>query len=735
MNASDHAWARLTIVSEPATLIEPDRLLEPLPRSRRCSSRRSSRRSRRVTSAPRRPAATSGTTTRTSIASRESLRLSIEGRRASARFARERLYVLAGHRGLQPCKLRKHARKVFVKSRRTRSVPVQSFPREQPRPRGRRHSAWRPSSWSRTIRSFGRRSSTRSSVRVSRRRARPTAPRRSTSARDVRPDLILLDVMLPGMDGYRVAEQLRSSDKETAIIMVTALDQERDKVRGLDAGADDYITKPFSMEELLARVRANLRRVRQRETLADDRVIEAGDLVIEPKSFRVLGQGRAGPAAAQGVPAPARAGYPRGRAVYSAGTCRGGLGLRAPTLVADDRRPRAPGAPGGGGPLGLRVRPHRARHGIPLRPGAQVRDGRGRTLVNLFRRLDSSRSRLLAGYLVIAALFAIGWLWWLYGPFTQSVVDSAAEQPRGRRPLVRRSPSPPRPSRCSEAPRRSFAARTSASPSSPRTARCSPTARSTPRQLDNHAYRPGDQGRAEGTESGQSHRRSATLRRGHGLRGRPGLLPRRQPGRRACRRAALRASSTSPRTPSGSASCCSQSRSAYRASSRHGRPRPRQPPSGGSPARRSRWPPAISRRRCRRFLSDLAGARQRAGRPPQPDPGAHRRPRERAADAAHRARRHPRRGLPARGRQDPLREQRREQDLHRRPSAAGSASSIDEVGLPASLVGVIEQSMADRIHRARRDRSRPHGALPARDHDHAQRPPSVALATSSSSPT
>ena len=101
------------------------------------------------------------------------------------------------------------------------------------------------------------------------------------------PDLVLLDLMLPGMDGYEIAERLRESDKETAIIMVTALDTERDKVRGLDAGADDYITKPFSMEELLARVRANLRRARAKETLADDRTIEFGDLVIEPRSFRV----------------------------------------------------------------------------------------------------------------------------------------------------------------------------------------------------------------------------------------------------------------------------------------------------------------------------------------------------------------------------------------------------------------------------------------------------------------
>lgn len=107
------------------------------------------------------------------------------------------------------------------------------------------------------------------------------------TVQQVHPDLVLLDLMLPGMDGYEIAEKMRADDRETAIIMVTALDTERDKVRGLDAGADDYITKPFSMEELLARVRANLRRVRAKETLSDERVIEVGDLLIEPKSFRV----------------------------------------------------------------------------------------------------------------------------------------------------------------------------------------------------------------------------------------------------------------------------------------------------------------------------------------------------------------------------------------------------------------------------------------------------------------
>ena len=101
------------------------------------------------------------------------------------------------------------------------------------------------------------------------------------------PDLVVLDLMLPGIDGYEIAARLRSRDKEMAIIMVTALDQERDKVKGLDAGADDYITKPFSMEELLARVRANLRRVRTRETLNVETPIERGDIVIDPRSFRV----------------------------------------------------------------------------------------------------------------------------------------------------------------------------------------------------------------------------------------------------------------------------------------------------------------------------------------------------------------------------------------------------------------------------------------------------------------
>ncbi|MBN1193631.1 MAG: response regulator transcription factor [Coriobacteriia bacterium] len=106
------------------------------------------------------------------------------------------------------------------------------------------------------------------------------------------PDLIVLDLMLPGLDGYRFAEEVRRANGDVAIVMVTALDTERDVIRGLDAGADDYIGKPFSMEELLARVRANLRRVRARSVIDSDETLSTGDLVIEPGQLRVTVAGR-----------------------------------------------------------------------------------------------------------------------------------------------------------------------------------------------------------------------------------------------------------------------------------------------------------------------------------------------------------------------------------------------------------------------------------------------------------
>jgi DNA-binding response OmpR family regulator len=95
-----------------------------------------------------------------------------------------------------------------------------------------------------------------------------------------RPDVVLLDLMLPGIDGFEVVRQLRAR-VDTPIIMVTARGEEADRVMGLEGGADDYIAKPFSSRELLARVRAHARRARGRAGPASGRLV-AGPLAIDP---------------------------------------------------------------------------------------------------------------------------------------------------------------------------------------------------------------------------------------------------------------------------------------------------------------------------------------------------------------------------------------------------------------------------------------------------------------------
>jgi DNA-binding response OmpR family regulator len=86
-----------------------------------------------------------------------------------------------------------------------------------------------------------------------------------SAARTVQPDLLILDWMLPGMSGVDLCRRLRATGMLSPIIMLTAKDEVSDRVVGLDAGADDYLTKPFSMEELLARIRAHLRRANPEE--------------------------------------------------------------------------------------------------------------------------------------------------------------------------------------------------------------------------------------------------------------------------------------------------------------------------------------------------------------------------------------------------------------------------------------------------------------------------------------
>ena len=107
------------------------------------------------------------------------------------------------------------------------------------------------------------------------------------------PDLILLDVMLPKMDGFTVCRKLRQS-LTTPIIMLTAKEEEVDKVLGLELGADDYITKPFSERELMARIKANIRRTAMEEVAATRAasIIQAKDLVIDCDRYEVKRDGK-----------------------------------------------------------------------------------------------------------------------------------------------------------------------------------------------------------------------------------------------------------------------------------------------------------------------------------------------------------------------------------------------------------------------------------------------------------
>jgi len=100
-----------------------------------------------------------------------------------------------------------------------------------------------------------------------------------------KPHLILLDIMIPQMSGYDVCREIRKIDTAVPILMLTAKGQEVDKVVGLELGADDYIVKPFGVNELLARIRAVLRRVHTKPPSKDDNPIHFADIHIDPKTL------------------------------------------------------------------------------------------------------------------------------------------------------------------------------------------------------------------------------------------------------------------------------------------------------------------------------------------------------------------------------------------------------------------------------------------------------------------
>ncbi len=99
-------------------------------------------------------------------------------------------------------------------------------------------------------------------------------------ARSTNPDLVVLDLMLPGMDGYTILKKLRAEGKDVPVLILTARGEEADKVFGFRLGADDYVTKPFSLSELLARVQAILRRAKGGDRRDGEAVEEFGDVSI-----------------------------------------------------------------------------------------------------------------------------------------------------------------------------------------------------------------------------------------------------------------------------------------------------------------------------------------------------------------------------------------------------------------------------------------------------------------------
>ncbi|MBP2633494.1 MAG: two component transcriptional regulator, winged helix family [Firmicutes bacterium] len=107
-------------------------------------------------------------------------------------------------------------------------------------------------------------------------------------ASEITPDIVLLDVMLPSLDGWGVCKEIRRTSN-VPIIMLTARDSETDRIIGLELGADDYVVKPFSPKEVIARIRAILRRVQPTED--KERVVQVGKIVLHPNSHNVVVNG------------------------------------------------------------------------------------------------------------------------------------------------------------------------------------------------------------------------------------------------------------------------------------------------------------------------------------------------------------------------------------------------------------------------------------------------------------
>jgi two-component system OmpR family response regulator len=112
------------------------------------------------------------------------------------------------------------------------------------------------------------------------------------AAEEYQPDLVVLDVMLPDLDGFQVAQRLRASGVPVPVLFLTARDSVEDRISGLTVGGDDYVTKPFSLEEVVLRIRAILRRGRGELGLADDGVLRYADLELDEDAHEVRRSGK-----------------------------------------------------------------------------------------------------------------------------------------------------------------------------------------------------------------------------------------------------------------------------------------------------------------------------------------------------------------------------------------------------------------------------------------------------------
>ena len=156
-------------------------------------------------------------------------------------------------------------------------------------------------------------------------------------------DLVLLDLRLPDMSGFDVCRALRATSI-VPIIIITAQTDTYDLVAGLEAGADDYITKPVVPKELAARIRALLRRVQLQESSAAPRATRFGDVELRREQGIVLKGGQRGQPDEDRVPPALRVRRPRRRRAVARPAARAGVGLRVPRRLPPRRRPRPPPA-------------------------------------------------------------------------------------------------------------------------------------------------------------------------------------------------------------------------------------------------------------------------------------------------------------------------------------------------------------------------------------------------------